>query len=116
MAEMSVPAWPMPIHQTKLMMPNPQATGVLGPQMPIPRRSRLVIETIRTRNRKKPMPKPMNHASGVRRRSSTIALILSVIEPKVCPGPMSGGRAGGSASACPSGVTTASPWRVRGSD
>ena len=27
MAEISVPAWPMPIHQTKLMIANPQATG-----------------------------------------------------------------------------------------
>ena len=27
MAEISVPAWPMPIHQTKLMMSKPQPTG-----------------------------------------------------------------------------------------
>src|SRR4051812_36689285 len=26
-AEMSVPAWPIPIHQTKLMMAKPQPTG-----------------------------------------------------------------------------------------
>jgi hypothetical protein len=30
-AEMSVPAWPMPIHQTKLMMSNAQPTGTLLP-------------------------------------------------------------------------------------
>ena len=36
MAEMSVPAWPMPIHQTKLMIAKPQATGTLMPQMPTP--------------------------------------------------------------------------------
>ena len=36
MAEMSVPAWPMPIHQTKLTMAKPQATGTLMPQMPTP--------------------------------------------------------------------------------
>ena len=35
-AEMNVPAWPMPIHQTKLMMANPHATGTLMPQMPTP--------------------------------------------------------------------------------
>ena len=35
-AEISVPAWPMPIHQTKLMMAKPQATGMLMPQMPTP--------------------------------------------------------------------------------
>ena len=37
-AEMSVPAWPMPIHQTKLMMANPQATGCVMAQMPTPLR------------------------------------------------------------------------------
>jgi len=31
MAEISVPAWPMPIHQTKLMMSKPQPTGALLP-------------------------------------------------------------------------------------
>ncbi len=36
MAEISVPAWPIPIHQTKLMMPNAQPTGMLFPQTPIP--------------------------------------------------------------------------------
>ena len=35
-AEISVPAWPMPIHQTKLTIAKPQATGMLTPQMPTP--------------------------------------------------------------------------------
>ena len=35
-AEISVPAWPIPIHQTKLMMPKAQATGMLLPQTPMP--------------------------------------------------------------------------------
>ena len=38
-AEMSVPAWPIPIHQTKLMMANPQPTGISRPQMPTPLRN-----------------------------------------------------------------------------
>ena len=33
---MNVPAWPMPIHQTKLTIANPHATGMLMPQMPTP--------------------------------------------------------------------------------
>ena len=33
-AEISVPAWPMPIHQTKLTIANPHMTGTLMPQMP----------------------------------------------------------------------------------
>ena len=36
MAEISVPAWPMPIHQTKLTIAKPQPTGMLMPQMPMP--------------------------------------------------------------------------------
>ena len=40
MAEMRVPAWPMPIHQTKLTMANPQPMGMVTPQMPMPLRKR----------------------------------------------------------------------------
>jgi hypothetical protein len=36
MAEISVPAWPMPTHQTKLVMSKAQATGMFSPQMPGP--------------------------------------------------------------------------------
>ena len=36
MAEISVPAWPMPIHHTKLMIAKPQAVGTLMPQIPTP--------------------------------------------------------------------------------
>ena len=33
---MNVPAWPMPTHQTKLVIANAHATGMLTPQMPTP--------------------------------------------------------------------------------
>ncbi len=36
MAEIKVPAWPMPIHQTKLIMAQPHITGCCNPQMPTP--------------------------------------------------------------------------------
>src|SRR6266849_10016774 len=36
MAEISVPAWPIPIHQTKLVIPYAHPTGMLLPQAPIP--------------------------------------------------------------------------------
>src|SRR5262245_2907652 len=39
-AEISVPACPIPIHQTKLMMSNAQPTGMLFPQIPTPVRTR----------------------------------------------------------------------------
>jgi hypothetical protein len=35
-AEISVPAWPMPTHQTKMIIAKPQPTGTLMPQMPVP--------------------------------------------------------------------------------
>ena len=34
---MKVPACPIPIHHTKFTIANPHATGILTPQMPIPR-------------------------------------------------------------------------------
>ena len=37
MAEISVPAWPIPIHHTKLTMAKPHALGIWMPQMPTPR-------------------------------------------------------------------------------
>src|SRR5581483_5272687 len=35
-AEISVPAWPMPIHQTKLIMSQPHITELILPQTPTP--------------------------------------------------------------------------------
>ena len=35
-ALISVPACPIPIHQTKLMIPNAQPTGMLLPHSPMP--------------------------------------------------------------------------------
>ena len=42
-AEISVPAWPIPIHHTKLIMSNAHPTGTLLPQMPIPVTTRYPI-------------------------------------------------------------------------
>ena len=36
MAEISVPAWPMPIHQTKFTMSQPHITGRISPHTPTP--------------------------------------------------------------------------------
>src|SRR5580698_7625273 len=38
-AEISVPAWPIPIHHTKLMMAKPHAPGMVMPQIPTPFRN-----------------------------------------------------------------------------
>ena len=40
MAEISVPAWPMPTQKTKLTMPKPHAAGWLLPHTPTPVRNR----------------------------------------------------------------------------
>ena len=57
-AEISVPAWPMPIHQTKLMMSNAQPTGMLLPQIPMPVKSSFMIVMFRTIRKKKRDRKP----------------------------------------------------------
>ena len=36
MAEIKVPAWPIPIQNTKFVMSQPQKTGLLFPHTPIP--------------------------------------------------------------------------------
>ena len=88
-AEISVPAWPMPIHQTKLMIAKPQPTGWLTPQIPVPLISSQVIASPSTPISIMPIETTMNQLSGVRPPRTTPP-ILSVIEPNVCPGSMSG--------------------------
>ena len=39
-AEIKVPAWPIPTHQTKLTIANPHITGLRMPQIPTPSKSR----------------------------------------------------------------------------
>src|SRR5215470_10875281 len=45
-AEMNVPAWPIPIHHTKLMIANAYATGMLTPHTPMPVATVYVINAI----------------------------------------------------------------------
>ncbi len=82
MAEISVPAWPMPIHQTKLTIAKPHPIGMLMPQMPTPFTNSQATAIVRSPRNAAPMPSPMNQPSGVF-RVSTIALILSVIVANV---------------------------------
>ncbi len=51
MALISVLAWPIPIHQTKLVIANAQATGMLFPQVPMPTATVMV-----TAVRRRPVP------------------------------------------------------------
>src|ERR1700683_4398812 len=90
MAEISVPAWPIPIHQTKLMIGNAQPTGMLVPQMPMPLRKRYTTDTVRTVTSVKPTNMNTNHAIGVF-FVRTMKVSLSAIVRYEWPGPMSAG-------------------------
>ena len=76
MAEIRVPAWPMPIHQTKFTIAKPHATGMLIPQMPTPFRKRHVIAKNNIITSTNANAKPSSHPRGCR-CSSTISLIVS---------------------------------------
>ncbi len=75
----------MPIHHTKLMMANPQATGMEMAQMPTPFRNSQVTATSSTVAPAPAKAKMANHPSGVC-GVSTMRVILSVTDLKVCPG------------------------------
>src|ERR1700745_2302797 len=82
---MKVPACPIPIHQTKLTIANPQATGMLIPQIPTPIANRVVIPYSKPINRRKPIPK-LTHQKGGCFRSSTIPLIWALVDSSVAVG------------------------------
>ena len=93
MAEINVPAWPMPIHQTKLMMSIPQPTGMLMPHTPTPLNRSIAIASSNPCSSRNATVKPRNQLIGVLRRS-TMSLIFSVTLLSVCPGPRIGTSAG----------------------
>ena len=65
MAEIRVPACPMPIHHTKLTIANPQATGIMMPQIPTPRTNSHVTATISKFTNRNAHAKPVNICRGV---------------------------------------------------
>src|SRR5271167_898499 len=98
MAEIRVPACPIPIHQTKFTMAKPQPIGMVTPHMPVPRTNRYPMANNIIIVSRKAMPKPRNQPLEVG-RVRTIELILSVTVPKVYPGSMTG-AASPSATGC----------------
>ena len=81
-AEISVPACPIPIHHTKLTMANPQATGIMMPQIPTPRTNSHVTATIKRFTNKNAHANPMNICGGVFRNGlKTTPPISSVTVP-----------------------------------
>src|SRR5579864_4744753 len=94
-AEIRVPACPMPIHQTKLMIAKPQAFGMLMPQMPTPFQNSQPTATMNIPSTMNDRPNARYHQRGV--RSWTMAVILSVIVAGVWRG-SSTTSSGGSAT------------------
>src|SRR6266852_5433139 len=91
MAEIKVPAWPIPIHQTKLTIARPQPMGMLLPQIPTPLMMSQASATVRIITKLNEIANPATQQRDVG-RVRTIELILSVTEVKVCPGPRTGDR------------------------
>ncbi len=73
-AEISVPAWPMPIHQTKLMMSMPHPEGWLMPQMPTPLPISTEIVAVRMVTPPRAKRNPNSQPSGVLRRSTIVEM------------------------------------------
>src|SRR5688500_19350556 len=77
-AEMSVPACPIPIQNTKVVMSHDQPTGTLSPQTPIPSQKSHETATPRRPRRAPEGMKNAHQPSGV--RPSTGGATASVIE------------------------------------
>ncbi len=103
-AEMSVPACPIPIHQTKLTIAKPQPTGMLTPQMPVPLMTSHVMANRNIDITPKAIAKPPTQP-GRKPGTSTADVILSVTEPNDWPGPTTSDRRAmpaGAGAACDS--------------
>src|SRR6185437_16155708 len=86
-AEISVPAWPIPIHHTKLMMAKPHAPGIVTPQMPTPFRNSQVRPITTPVATKPPTIRPKNQPRGVF-EVNTMPAIFCVTDLKLWPGAM----------------------------
>src|SRR5271154_2405956 len=93
-AEIKVPAWPIPIHQTKLTIANPHPTGILIPQIPTPTTSRYVTAYVSSISNANAIANPKYQPFGGF-LDKTMELILSVTEAYVCPGSSTGGFCAG---------------------
>jgi hypothetical protein len=80
-AEINVPACPIPTHQTKLIIAQPHPTGTFKPQMPVPVAIRYPIEKSNKRRSDTEMLNATHHMGGV--VPSVTSAILRVTEPNV---------------------------------
>jgi hypothetical protein len=70
-AEINVPAWPMPTQKTKLVMSHAQPTGWLRPQMPIPSQNSQETATPSRLSSARDGRKKSHHPSGVLRSTGS---------------------------------------------
>src|ERR1700722_4686564 len=88
-AEISVPAGPIPIHQTKLTIAKPQPIGMLIPQIPTPLVNSRPIVRFSSIRKENEIASPNSHP-GRYPLPGTIALVCSVTVLKEGPGAMIG--------------------------
>src|SRR5580700_9190119 len=88
-AEISVPAWPIPIHQTKLTMANPQPIGILMPQIPTPLMISQVAAPINTCMKPNAIRNPKTHPMVIL-RLRTMPAILSDTDARLWPSSITG--------------------------
>ena len=89
-AEISVPAWPMPTQNTKLVMSQAQPTGTFRPQTPMPSQKSHGTPMASPCNMTSAMPKTTHQPRGVLR--SITPETISVTEWKSWPPRISGAR------------------------
>ena len=73
---MNVPACPIPIHQTKLVIANPHATGMFTPQMPTPFMSSQPIAKFSNMRRRNASANPPSQPRDVFRVRTTSVIFL----------------------------------------
>ena len=83
MAEISVPAWPIPIQKTKLMIGQAQPSVSLLPHMPMPRKTTRVRDTSSMDSMPRATTSATYQALGMRRHGrSTTSETVSVTNSK----------------------------------
>src|SRR6185312_546881 len=73
-AEISVPAWPIPIHHTKFVISQAQPAGLLLPQTPMPVETRYVSIARRSSRSELVIVMSIHHCFGVFFHSVTLLI------------------------------------------
>ena len=88
--DQACPAWPIPIHQTKLTIANPHITGLVDAPDPDAPEEQVGDRDRQQHQQAEGRARTRRTSRQLKGRVRTIALILSVTEPNVCPAPSTG--------------------------